>query len=181
MIVPLQHMQTLIFLIGMPGAGKTYTGRQLANLLSIPFIDTDAEVEKRIGQTISTLWDAEGEAAFRFVEAEVLADTLLEGPAVVATGGGLPIAPGAMDLLLEAGLVIWLQTESALALKRSMSVGGRPLLAAQDPALAFDALQKARLPIYSRAQIVIKKSEDLLQFAQAILLATAYNGSATDV
>lgn len=71
-----------IALVGMPGSGKSTVGRQLARLLGWPFIDSDAEIVRRIGMPIRAYFEQSGEAAFRALESQVLAELL-------ATPGGV--------------------------------------------------------------------------------------------
>jgi shikimate kinase len=153
-----------IILIGMPGAGKTWTGERLAAKLNIPFTDTDAEVEKRAAMPISELIGTEGEGAFRLLEAEVLAEALLDAPSVIATGGGLPTQTGAMDALLDAGTVIWLNTSPGVALERiAASITERPLLAKEGmtPRVRWAELLNERVPIYALAHIHIAEVDKL--------------------
>ena len=77
-----------IVLVGMMGAGKTSIGRRLANLLHLPFLDADAEIEKAANLTIAEIFAKHGEADFREGEKRVVARLLASGPAVLATGGG---------------------------------------------------------------------------------------------
>ena len=76
-------------LIGMPGSGKTTVGRQLARQWHLPFIDSDHVIEQRLGCTIKQYFAEHGEAAFRDVEQQVLAELLAAtAPCVLSTGGG---------------------------------------------------------------------------------------------
>ena len=77
-----------IFLIGLMGAGKTTIGRQLASELSLEFFDSDHEIEKRTGVTITHIFDIEGEAGFRKRETAMLDELTEQKGIVLATGGG---------------------------------------------------------------------------------------------
>jgi shikimate kinase len=77
-----------IYLVGMPGAGKTTVGRQLARRLQRRFVDADQEIEARTGVAIPVIFEIEGEAGFRDRESQVIADLATESGLVVATGGG---------------------------------------------------------------------------------------------
>ncbi|HNI83985.1 MAG TPA: shikimate kinase, partial [Ottowia sp.] len=77
---------SLIVLVGLPGSGKTTVGRALARRLQLPFADSDAVIEQRLGCSIRDYFDHQGEAAFRDVEQAVI-DELTQGPpGVLATG-----------------------------------------------------------------------------------------------
>ncbi|MFQ3679986.1 MAG: shikimate kinase, partial [Pseudanabaenaceae cyanobacterium] len=83
---------TNVFLIGLMGVGKTTVGRLLAPRLGYTFVDTDVLVEKATGKSIATLFAEMGEAEFRHLESQVLAETAAFTRLVVATGGGIVLA-----------------------------------------------------------------------------------------
>src|SRR3990167_1017538 len=76
-----------LFLIGMMGSGKSVTGKKLAGLLRMPFVDLDEQIEKEAGETIARIFEGRGEAVFRNIERRVLRG-LPETPACVIAGGG---------------------------------------------------------------------------------------------
>ena len=78
-----------LFLVGLPGAGKTTLGRQLARRLGKAFVDADVELEQRLGVSIPTVFEIEGEARFRDHEQAVLADLLQRTDIVLATWVGV--------------------------------------------------------------------------------------------
>ncbi|QYG93104.1 AAA family ATPase [Iamia sp. SCSIO 61187] len=138
-----------IVLVGMPGAGKSSVGRRLAKRLGRPFVDADDELVRRSGRSVRDWFAAEGEAAFRAAEADLLADLLsAPGPAVVAAGGGAVLAPGTRDLLRDRALVVWLRAGVPyLASRVAQKPGHRPLLD-DDPVAALTRLAEARTPLY---------------------------------
>jgi len=77
-----------IVLTGMPASGKTTVGKLLAEKLQRKFIDTDEEIEKRLGVKISEIFATKGEGYFRNVEAQVISEISSENGLVIATGGG---------------------------------------------------------------------------------------------
>lgn len=92
-----------IVLIGYRGSGKTSVGRKLADELWKDFVDTDTEVCKRFdGATIKEIWDEHGEAAFRQVECEVVADVFGKSDRVIALGGGTLMQPAAREVIEAA-------------------------------------------------------------------------------
>ena len=124
-----------IFLIGLPGAGKTTLGRALATALDWPFADLDAEIEQATGRSVGELFEDEGEDFFRVQEADVLRHVGQAAPLVLATGGGTPCFHDSLDWLLARGAVVWLDVPPATIVERLLTataapVGTRPLLAA---------------------------------------------------
>ena len=89
-------------IIGMMGAGKTRVGKEVAQLMSLPFADADVEIEHEVGMRIPEYFERHGEPAFREVESEVIAGMLHGFGGVFALGGGA-----------TAGRQIWLQTVPA--------------------------------------------------------------------
>ena len=79
----------LLSLIAMPGGGKSTVGRQLARRLGLAFVDSDHEIEQRIGCSIKTFFEREGEERFRDIESEVLDEITARDSGVIATGGGI--------------------------------------------------------------------------------------------
>jgi len=147
----------ILTLVGLMGSGKSTVARALAaRWPGMRAPDLDALVERRAGRTIAALFEAVGEGGFRALEAEVLADLLLAADDVVlATGGGAPCQPGAMDALLGAGPVVWLDAPPEVLVHRALT-DSRPLLAGrtrEDAIAVLQALSAARAPHYARATL----------------------------
>jgi shikimate kinase len=115
-------------LVGPPGSGKTVTGRALADLLGVPFHDTDEAIVARVGRSIADLFIEDGEAAFRELERAEVTRALAEERGVVALGGGAPVQPGAAELL-AGHTVVFLDVGIADASRRIGFDQSRPLLA----------------------------------------------------
>jgi shikimate dehydrogenase len=113
---------TNLVLIGMPGCGKTTVGKQLAAELGMDFADTDEEVEAAAGLSIPDLFEQEGEAVFRELEAEQLQKLGKENKLVIATGGGVVKDPLNYARLKQNGLILLLERDP-----RRLSIKGRPL------------------------------------------------------
>ena len=127
----------MILLIGLRGTGKTTVGRLLADRLSLPFIDADAELEAQAGRNIREIFASEGEKHFRDLEEQVLREVLQRGPAVIATGGGVVLRETNRQRLREAGRVIWLTADVNTLWQRlcddEITHGRRPNLLAGGP------------------------------------------------
>jgi shikimate kinase len=137
-----------IFLVGLPGSGKTTVGRQLARGLGLPFEDSDHVIEQRVGCSIRDYFEREGEAAFRDVEEAVIRE-LTQGPSgVLATGGGAVLRPANRQCLRDAGQVIYLRATPDVLFKRLRHDSQRPLLQVADPLGRLRSLFEERDPLY---------------------------------
>lgn len=137
-----------LVLIGMMGAGKSTVGRLLAERRGQPFADTDDEIERRTGMSVAALFAERGEAGFRRIEAEVLADLLAAGrPAVLSCGGGVVTGAANREILGERATVVWLTAPVDVLARRVGDGRTRPLLG-DDPEAALAALLDERRPCF---------------------------------
>src|SRR5215216_5287440 len=98
-----------IYLIGMPGSGKTTLGKQIAEDLGFPFIDLDTEIENREGKSISEIFSHKGEDHFRVLESTLLKELSSSSHnVVIATGGGAPCYFGGMETMNATGLTVFI-------------------------------------------------------------------------
>jgi shikimate kinase len=148
-----------IVLVGMMGAGKTSIGRRLANLLHLPFLDADSEIEKAANMSITEIFAKHGEADFREGEKRVVARLLHGGPAVLAMGGGAYMNEETRGHCRADGVTIWLKADAAVMLDRVRKKGNRPLLDRPDPEAVMRELLAEREPIYGLADITIASRE----------------------
>lgn len=148
-----------LFLIGLPGAGKTTLGRQLARRLDRAFVDADTELEARCGVSIPTIFEIEGEPAFREREAAVIADVTLRTGIVFATGGGAVLRPANRECLKQNGTVIYLHASPQMLWHRVRNAKHRPLLNTPDPLARLSELYRIRDPLYREIADEIVESE----------------------
>jgi len=144
-------------LIGFMGAGKSSIGRVLADRLSFRFFDTDAMVEESAGQTISEIWNAEGEAGFRSREADAVVNACAGTGRVIACGGGAVLEIRNYGILKGAGTVVYLRAPAPVLRARVGNGMDRPLL---KDAGAFDRLLAQRTPAYESAADLIVDTDE---------------------
>lgn len=142
----------MLILIGLPGSGKSTAGRSLARRLDVPFNDSDHVIEQRLGCSIRSFFEREGEAAFRDIEASVLRELAQAGEGgVLATGGGAVLRPANREALRAAGHVVYLRSTPEEVFRRLRHDTNRPLLQVEDPLERLRALYAERDPLYREA------------------------------
>lgn len=148
------------------GAGKTTIGRQLANELSLEFFDSDHEIEKRTGVTVTHIFDIEGEAGFRKRETAMLDELTNKKGIVLATGGGAILKPENRQFLMSRGTTIYLYANIETLLERTSKDRNRPLLQTENPQAKLEALLEIRDPLYREtADIIIDTGKDSVRLA----------------
>ncbi len=138
----------LLALVGLPGSGKSSVGRQLARRLDLPFSDSDHVIEQRIGCSIRSFFEREGEAAFRDLEEIVIDDLMRTERGVVATGGGAVLRQVNRERLRAGAKVIYLRSTPEEVYRRVRHDTNRPLLLVDDPMERLRALHAERDPLY---------------------------------
>lgn len=119
-----------VILTGFMGTGKTEVGRRLARRLGRPFVDTDELIEAAAGHSVAEIFAGEGEAHFRALERNAVAQACTVPEAVIATGGGTLTDPENRRRLTAAGPIVCLTADAEEILRRIGDPGSRPLLAA---------------------------------------------------
>ena len=148
-----------IVLIGPPGAGKSSIGKALAKELSLPFIDSDGEIEKSAGKKISEIFVEDGEPYFRALEVEKVKQLLHDFVGVISLGGGAPINAEISQVLESADYpVIFIDVSIAQAAIRIGFNKDRPLLLI-NPRQQWMNLMSERRPIYEKLATDIVSSD----------------------
>ena len=152
------------------GAGKTTLGRQLARRLDKQFFDADHELERRLGVSIPTIFEIEGEAVFRDREESIIAELTLRTDIVLATGGGAILRATSRERLKENGTVLYLHAEPTTLWHRVRGSRNRPMLKAENPEQRLSELYVARDPLYREvADHVVESDRDaVLRFVRAL-------------
>jgi shikimate kinase len=140
-----------IIFVGLPGSGKTTIGRQLARRLGQPFVDSDHEIEHRLGCSIREFFVREGEDSFRDLEQQVIDELTQTQQGVIATGGGAVLREANRRHMHERGQVIYLRSTPEDVFRRVRHDTARPLLQVDDPLSRLRTLFEARDPLYREA------------------------------
>ena len=98
----------MIYVIGYMGSGKTTIATELSNILNLPHVDTDKEIQKKTSHTIDEIFKNFDEIYFRKIEKDIL--TSIKGNKIVSTGGGLPTYSDNMKYIKKNGKSIYLKT-----------------------------------------------------------------------
>ena len=148
-----------IVLTGFMGTGKSKTGKLLSQRLKMRHIDIDELIEKGEKRKIHQIFQEEGEAYFRRVEKEAVAQIARVDGCVISTGGGVVLDKENMDFLRQKGLIICLHSNPETILSRTAKGENRPLLqGVSNPAERIRKLLNIRMPHYQQADLMIDTS-----------------------
>ncbi|MEM7549037.1 MAG: shikimate kinase [Bacteroidota bacterium] len=158
-----------IYLVGLPGSGKSTFGHSIAKYLKRDLIDLDMEIENAEEMSISNIFKSKGEKYFREVEKNTL-QTFDSGEIVVATGGGAPCFFDNMDFMLKHGITVFLDLSMELILSRLENDADdkRPLFEGKNIAKALQELDAKRRPFYKRSQFTFTEKDDINHVFRAI-------------
>ncbi|NMG66531.1 AAA family ATPase [Azoarcus indigens] len=146
---------TCLILIGMMGAGKTTIGRELAKRRGVRFVDCDHEIIARTGVTIPTIFEIEGEAGFRRRETQVIDELTRESDIIIATGGGAVLDEKNREMLMQRGIVVYLNVAPQILWERTRNDRNRPLLNVENPRARIEELYAVRDPLYRQVADII--------------------------
>lgn len=121
----------IVYLVGMPGSGKSTVGPELARRLDVPFVELDAEIEREAGTAVTDIFEQEGEARFRELEAAALVEAATRDPSVVSCGGGVVLEPANRVTLRATGEVVFLWVPLEVLRERVAPAEDRPLIRAE--------------------------------------------------
>ena len=135
----------------MPGGGKSTVGRHLARRLNLAFVDSDTVIERRLGCSIRTYFEQDGEDRFRDIEAAVLAELIDTTRGVIATGGGIVLREENRLGLRSRTVCVYLRSTPEELFRRLRHDTKRPLLQVADPLARLRELYVKRDPLYRDA------------------------------
>ena len=149
-----------LIIIGPMASGKSVVGKKLSKRLDIDFYDTDEEIVKKTGVTISHIFDIEGEDKFRSREMNVFSDLIRKDDCVISTGGGIVLKEENRELL-KKGTVLYLKTSIQTQLERTMNDKERPLLRGKEnKEVTLRKMAKLRNPLYEKSSNYIIEETD---------------------
>jgi len=137
-----------VFLIGLMGSGKTTIGQMLAKRLGLSFVDSDHELERRTGVSVATIFEIEGETAFRAREAAMIDELTRRDGLVLGTGGGAVLNDDSRHALRLRGTTFYLHSTPETSFERVRRNRDRPLLMVTDPLARLRQLYEYRHPLY---------------------------------
>ena len=138
-----------IFLIGMPGSGKSSLGRRVANQLRLPYYDTDQRITQAVGMSVGDIFAHHGEQAFRCAETNLLAQLTRERPGLVSTGGGMVMRDLNRQIMRNHGVIILIDRPLEDILS-DIKLDRRPMLA-QKGLPEVERLYRERIDTYRAA------------------------------
>ncbi|MBQ4471938.1 MAG: shikimate kinase [Alphaproteobacteria bacterium] len=146
----------ILLLVGMMGVGKTSVGRLLAKKLHLPFMDSDKEIEKMTGFSISDLFARYGESEFRLGEEKVMERLLNGEPCVLSSGGGAFLSAKTRALAKQKSVSIWIRAQADVISGRTEGRTHRPLVPSMDNQKVIERLVKECYPLYAEADLTIE-------------------------
>ena len=173
--------RNLVF-VGLMGAGKSAIGRLVAQMLEIPFVDSDHEIERVSRMSVPELFEAYGESEFRALEARVIKRLLKTGPRVLSTGGGAFMNDTTRAMVLANGLSVWLKADLDVLWERVSKRDTRPLLKTANPKQTLSDLLDQRYPVYEKADVTVLSRDDakeIIATETVIALARLDSGQKT--
>lgn len=153
--VPALRLKKPLALVGLMGVGKTTVGKRLADVLHLPFVDADEEIEKSAGMPITEIFARFGEPGFRDGEQKVISRLIQGPPCILATGGGAMTNAITRENLKAHATTLWLKTDLRVLARRVAGKGHRPLLKDRDPLEVLKEQARLRYPFYEQADIVV--------------------------
>ncbi len=150
-----------LFLIGLPGSGKSTLGRELSVLLELKMVDTDAEIVASEGKEIEAIFKDSGEPYFRKLEQQILHQFSVNDNQLISTGGGMPCFFDNMEYMNRMGTTIFINVPVEDLYQRLIGQRSqqRPMLEGktdEEVLLFLEQKYEERVGYYSKARILVK-------------------------
>jgi len=170
---------TNLIITGFSGTGKSLVAKEAARGLNWDFLDTDDEIVKQTGRTISKIFRHDGEDKFRELERETIRKACQQRQTVIAIGGGAIVDPHNYELLAKTGLIVCLEAKPETIYERlfreaaySTETEVRPLLAEDNPLERIKQLKASRQPYYANVDWTIHTDNlSISQVAKEVIRA----------
>jgi shikimate kinase len=167
--------EKILLLVGMMGVGKTSLGRMISKRLHLPFVDSDKEIERMTGFTISDLFARYGEEEFRKGEEKVMERLLNGPPCVLSSGGGAFLSAHTRKVSKEKSVSIWIKAGADVISGRTEGRTHRPLVPSADNQATIQRLVKECYPLYSEADIMVESFNEPPHFTVKRILKELQN------
>ena len=145
-----------IFIVGMPGSGKSTMAKYLSSETSFKYLDLDEEIELKSKKSVSKIFEIDGEESFRVLEKETLDEIIQkEEKFILATGGGTPSYDENMEKMNENGITIFLNTSPEILIERISRKNKRPLFNSTNVREKVSKIFDERVKFYKRSKHTI--------------------------
>ena len=145
-----------IFIVGMPGSGKSTMAKYLSSETSFKYLDLDEEMELKSKKSVSKIFEIDGEESFRVLEKETLDEIIQkEEKFILATGGGTPSYDDNMEKMNENGITIFLNTSPEILIERISRKNKRPLFNSTNVREKVSKIFDERIKFYKRSKHTI--------------------------
>tara|TARA_Y100000748_G_C15418848_1_gene458473 strand:+ start:361 stop:855 length:495 start_codon:yes stop_codon:yes gene_type:complete len=145
-----------IFIVGMPGSGKSTMAKYLSSETSFKYLDLDEEIELKSKKSVSKIFEIDGEESFRVLEKETLDEIIQkEEKFILATGGGTPSYDDNMEKMNENGITIFLNTSPEILIERISRKNKRPLFNSTNVREKVSKIFDERVKFYKRSKHTI--------------------------
>ena len=159
-----------LYLIGFMGTGKSVVGQKVAELLQLPFMDSDQQIEERAGLSIPEIFQQYGESHFRELERRFVMEEQPRYGAVISCGGGLVTSPELRKVIKEMGVVVVLYASVEIILQRIAGDANRPLMKTDNPEGRIRELLQQRESAYKEAGVgIMTDGHSIAQVAEHVV------------
>ena len=146
-----------IFIVGMPGSGKSTMARYLCSKTKFNYLDLDEEIEKKSQKSVTEIFRDEGQEYFRSLETDLLEEIIQkENSFILATGGGTPCFNNNMEIMNKNGSTIFLNISIDILTERVSRKNKRPLLNSENIKETIINLYNKRIKFYEKSNFSIK-------------------------
>ena len=149
-----------IFIVGMPGSGKSTMARYLCSKTKFNYLDLDEEIEKKSQKSVTEIFRDEGQEYFRSLETKLLKEIInKEKIFILSTGGGTPCFNKNMELMKKNGITIFLNTSIDTLIERVSRKNKRPLFNSKNIKETINNMFKERIKYYNQSRFSVKDND----------------------